>query len=370
MKRKGNLFNDLCDFVNIIEADINARKGKARSRIFIEKHDENLIEEDKALASAFMESTYKTSKYDMFTIYEPKKRLIYRLPYYPDRIAHHAIMLVTKELWTKLFIPNTYSCIEGRGIHKCLNDLRKDLRKTRKSDTTKYCLKLDIKKFYPSINHVILKAILAKKIKDKRLLNLLSEIIDSVNGINGVYGIGVPIGNYLSQFFANLYLTYFDYWCKQELKCRYYYRYADDIVILSNNKRYLHNILCAIKIYLKEELYLKVKDNFQIFPVECGIDFVGYIFRHNYVLVRKRIKNSCFRKLTNCKTPAERERCWASYYGWFKHCKAKHLIKIITKQFNLMAKAKRKTGRAKPMVGKAGVTRSKTAYKCGGKIKK
>jgi hypothetical protein len=140
---------------------------------------------------------------------------------------------------------------------------------------------MDITKFYPSIDHNILKSIISRKIKDTKVLEILYEIIDSVNGINGVYGKGVPIGNYLSQYFANLYLTGFDHWCKEELKCRYYYRYADDIVILGESKAHLRNVLVAIKLYLKHVLKLGVKGNYQIFPVESrGIDFVGYVFRH------------------------------------------------------------------------------------------
>lgn len=113
---------------------------------------------------------------------------------------------------------------------------------------------MDIKKFYPSINHAVLKRILKKKIKDKKLLKLLGEVIDSADG--------VPIGNYLSQFFANLYMAYFDHWVKEELKVKYYYRYADDIVILSDNKNQLRSWLVAIKLYLTHELQLKLKDNY------------------------------------------------------------------------------------------------------------
>ena len=113
---------------------------------------------------------------------------------------------------------------------------------------------MHIKKFYPSINHAVLKRILKKKIKDKKLLKLLGEVIDSADG--------VPIGNYLSQFFANLYMAYFDHWVKEELKVKYYYRYADDIVILSDNKNQLRSWLVAIKLYLTHELQLKLKDNY------------------------------------------------------------------------------------------------------------
>lgn len=121
---------------------------------------------------------------------------------------------------------------------------------------------MDITKFYPSIDHNILKSIISRKIKDTKVLEILYEIIDSVNGINGIYGKGVPIGNYLSQYFANLYLTGFDHWCKEELKCRYYYRYADDIVILGESKAHLRNVLVAIKLYLKH--VLKIEEGYNL----------------------------------------------------------------------------------------------------------
>lgn len=240
-------------------------------------------------------------------------------------------MNVIKEYWTRLFIPNTYSCIEGRGIHKCLRDLKRDLRKTRNTNSTKYCLKFDITKFYPSIDHNILKSIISRKIKDKRFLKILFEIIDSVNTSDNK---GVPIGNYLSQFFANLYLTDFDRWCKSELKCRYYYRYADDIVILSDSKNTLRNTLVAIKLYLKHVLDLRVKSNYQIFDIESrGIDFVGYVFRHDYIKLRKSIKNRIFKEIRNLKhnkidSITFKEK-YTSYSGWLKYCNSKHLISKI-----------------------------------------
>ena len=231
MKRYGNLIEKIASIENIEIADKKARKGKTKSLRFIREHDKHKEEDYKYLSNALLTGTYKTSKYDTFKIYEPKERVIYRLPYFPDRVAHHAIMNVMEPIWVSQFIPQTYSCIKGRGIHKAVKDIKRDLRKF--PEETKYCLKMDIRKFYPSIDHEILKQIIRKKIKDKVLLTVLDEIIDSTDG--------VPIGNYLSQFFANLYLAYFDRWCKEELKCRFYYRYADDITILSGNKEFLHN---------------------------------------------------------------------------------------------------------------------------------
>ena len=229
-----------------------------------------------------------------------------------------------ESIWRKVFIKNTYSSIRGRGIHKCVKDLYKDLRNN--VEETQYCLKLDIRKFYPSIDHEILYSIIQKKIKDKWLLTLLKGIIDSAEG--------VPIGNYLSQFFANLYLTYFDHWIKEEVKCKYYYRYADDIVILDSDKSRLRNILIAIKFYFHNILKLKLKHNYQIFPIEkCGIDFVGYIFRHKHILLRKSIKTKMLRLVNlylNKKiSKSTFESRMTSYRGWLKFCNSKHISSII-----------------------------------------
>ena len=167
MKRVGNIFEDIANIDNINYADNKARKQKKNFGII--KHDKNREKDNNELSDQFSSLTYKTSEYSIFKIYEPKEREIYRLPYYPDRIAHHAIMNIMEDIWVKTFINQSYSCIKGRGIHK----LNKDLKETLSNDPegTKYCLKLDITKFYPSINHDILKTIIRKKIKDKKLFN-------------------------------------------------------------------------------------------------------------------------------------------------------------------------------------------------------
>lgn len=287
MKRLNNLHQQICELENIEIADRNARKHK-KHRWGIIKHDKNHDLENKILKEALETLTYKTSEYDTYKIYEPKERLIFRLPYYPDRIAHHAIMNIMEPIWTKIFIKNTYSCIKGRGIRALQKDITNDLQCY--PEATKYCLKMDIRKFYPSIDHDILESIIKKKIKDKKLLEVLHEIISSSKG--------VPIGNYLSQFFANIYLAYFDHWMKEEVKVKFYYRYADDIVILHHDKGFLRNVLVSIKLYLRHVLKLELKPNYQIYPVDSrGIDFVGYKFFHTHILLRKSIKNKLNRKV-------------------------------------------------------------------------
>lgn len=314
MKRIGNLYDRICSVENLQLADSIASRNKAKQPGVI-KHNKNREANILMLRNMLVNKTYKTSKYTTFTIYEPKERLIFRLTYFPDRITHHAVMNVLEPLFVSVFTTDTYSCIKNRGIHAAANAVRSALAD---ETDTQYCLKLDIKKFYPSVDHVILKQLLRRKIKDNDLLWLLDEIIDSTYGL--------PIGNYLSQYFANFYLTYFDHWIKEHKRVKYYFRYADDIVIISNNKLYLHQMLAEIKTYLRDNLKLQVKDNYQVFPVDKrGIDFVGYVFRHTHTLLRKRIKQNFARMLkTNRNTQSI-----ASYKGWALHCDSKNLLRKL-----------------------------------------
>lgn len=255
--------------------------------------------------------TYHTSKYRTFTKTDKKKeREIFALPYYPDRIIQWAIVQVLEPIWMKTFVKGTYSSLKGRGIHKALQDLKRDLQD---GSSTKYCLKFDIRKFYPSIDHAILKEILRKKIKDPDVLTILDEIIDSASG--------VPIGNYLSQYFGNLYLNGFDHWIKEEKQMKYYYRYCDDIVILASEKPILHHLREEIQQYLLSNLKLELKSNYQVFPTNArGIDFVGYRSFSNYILVRKSIATSMKKKLAPLKEMTaltqHDQNVISSYHGW------------------------------------------------------
>lgn len=166
-------------------------------------------------------------------------------------------MLQLESIFVSVFTADTYSCIKSRGIHKASYTLRKALQN---EDCNKFCLKVDITKFYQTIDHEILKELLRKKFKDRDLLNLLYEMIDS-------YDEGLPLGSLLSQYLSNFYLTYFDHWIKEVLKAKVYIRYCDDFVILSNSKEELHNYRTTIDKYLRENLKLEVKSNWQVFPV-------------------------------------------------------------------------------------------------------
>lgn len=314
MKRKSNLYQQIYCIENLQKADSIARKGKSMQPGVI-KHDKNKEGNIQTLHEMLKNKTYKTSEYTTFTIFEPKERLIYRLPYFPDRITHHAVMNIMEPIFVSTFTRDTYSCIKKRGIHAATAAVKFALWN---ENETQYCLKLDIKKFYPNVDHDILKQILRRKIKDKDLLWLLDEIIDSTDGL--------PIGNYLSQYFANFYLTYFDHWIKEVKQVKHYFRYADDLVILAGDKPYLHNLLSEIREYMSVNLKLTIKNNYQVFPVDSrGIDFVGYVFRHTHTRLRKSIKQNFARMLVKNKN----SQSIASYNGWAAHCDSKHLLKKL-----------------------------------------
>lgn len=312
MKRHDNLWEKIISYDNLYLALKNASRGKKR-KAGVKKVLRN---PDKAVHKLhdILINGFKNSKYRYKTVYEPKQRLIYILPFFPDRIVHHAIINIVENIWNNLFISDSYSCRKDKGQHagskRCMDFVRR----------YKYCLKCDISKFYPSINHDILKQILSKKIKDEKLLSLLDTIIDSIEGDKNV-----PIGNYLSQWFGNLYLNELDMFVKHSLHCKAYIRYCDDFVFFSNSKEELRNYLNRIIPVLNNlKLILSKKE---IFPVSQGIDFLGYRHFTNYILVRKSTAKRIRKRMShieerilNGKLSKERARSQiASAEGWLKH---------------------------------------------------
>jgi RNA-directed DNA polymerase len=314
MKRINNLYDKIIDIDNIKLAHKNAKKGKKPTR------QTKMVDSDinyycNEIKKNLQDKTFKNSEYVVFSKKCGKKiREIYKLPYYPDRIIHHAVLQQLEPIWKQILIIDTYSSIKGRGVHFGFKRIKKSLVNR---DKTEFCFKFDIKKYFPSINNEILKTIIRKKIKDNDLLWLLDEIIDSTDGL--------PIGNYLSQYLSNIYLNYFDHYCKEKLRIKYYHRYCDDVVIFSSNKEELWDWFHQMKNYLENNLKLSIKNNYAVFPVEKrGVDFLGYVFYHDYVLVRKSIKEEMKRKLKKL-SDKDLERSTASYYGWLKHANCKNL---------------------------------------------
>ncbi|MGL4452260.1 MAG: reverse transcriptase domain-containing protein [Sarcina sp.] len=338
MKRIGNLYEKIYNLDNLKLAHRNARKGKGwykEVQMIDEEPEKYLLE----LQQMLINKTYKTSEYESFIKNDKgKEREIFKLPYFPDRICQWAILQVIEPYLMRQLTNDTYSAIPNRGIHLALKRLDKCLKNDEKE--TKYCLKIDIKKYYPNINHKILKNTLSRIFKDKDLLWLLFEIIDSIE-------FGLPIGNYLSQWLGNLYLSKLDHWTKEVKGVKYYFRYMDDCVFLSSNKEDLHRLKLELDKFLMNNLGLKIKENWQVFPVDSrGIDFIGYRFFRKYTLLRKSTYKNLRKKSLNIKRKIENNKCldyseWCSinsYKGWIKwgncHNLKKEYIDSIKKELN------------------------------------
>lgn len=343
MKRYGNLYPKIYDMENLKLAHKNARKGKGwyKEVKLVNANEEYYL---KKLQESLINKTYKTSEYETFLKKDgEKEREIYKLPYFPDRICQWAIMQVIEPILINNFTKDTYSAIPGRGIHQVVKRIRGYYKEVDGKQVyvpgifmknpygTQYTLKFDIKKYYPNIDHDILKAKYRRIFKDDDLLWLLDEIIDSTPG-----GVGIPIGNYLSQYSGNFYLSSFDHWIKEVKKVKYYFRYMDDIVIFGSSKEELHKLRLDIEEYLRDELKLKIKENWQVFPTFIrGVDFVGYRFFFDYTLLRKSTCKNFKKKMNKIK-----KKCFSggqmnysewcsinSYKGWLMWCDSYRLSK-------------------------------------------
>lgn len=335
MKRYGNLFEKIIDVDNLRLAHKNARRGKTYYQ------DVKIVDNDLdkflwQLHDSLKNKTFSTSEYTTKQIYEPKPRLIYKLPYFPDRIVHHAIMNVLQPIWDKTFIYDLYSAIPGKGLHAGSYRLRQFMKN---KEDTRYCLKFDVSKFYPSINHDILLEKIRKKIKCKDTNWLLEEIVRSPGG-----NTNTPIGNYLSQYFSNIYLSDFDHWIKEEKRMKYYIRYCDDGVILHKEKEILGELSIEIKRYFMDRLNLTLNPKTCIINVDKhGIDFLGYRCFRDFILLRKQSTLNFKRKIRYIEThqtaPSFTICSVMSSIGWLKHSDSYNLLnKFVFKNLDILKK--------------------------------
>lgn len=282
MKTYKNLYDRICSFENLWEAACNAQRGK-RFRENVTIFNINLEKELLKLRRELEQQTYQPGEYRTFYIHEPKRRLISAAPY-RDRVVHHALCNVIAPIFEKSFIFDSYANQIGKGTHRAVIRFQEYQRRYH------YVLKCDIKKYFPSIDHEILKQIIRRKIADQKTLWLIDTIIDHSNPQEEVIDYfpgddlltpierkrGLPIGNLTSQFFANVYLNDFDHYVKEQLHCPAYLRYVDDSVTLHNEKAFLHDVKWGMEEYLAG-LRLKLHSRkCHIFKSELGIDFLGH----------------------------------------------------------------------------------------------
>jgi hypothetical protein len=318
MKRYGNLWPAIIDEGNLRTAHANARKGKTWQR-GVQAVDASVDLRIALLREDLETGRYRTGHYTQRILRERgKERIIHRLPYWPDRVVQHAVVQVLAPIWQASLIRHTYASIPGRGIHDAASIVRHQLRSDPTGTT--WCLRMDVRKFYPTIPHEPLKALLAQRVKDPRVLALLDGIVESISIT--APGVGIPIGNYLSQWFANLYLGPLDWRIKQHHKVRYYHRYCDDLILLHPDRDFLHEV----RRDTGEQMAaagLELKGNWQAFPVASrGVDFVGYRMWHDKTLLREATKRRMGARLSvpnSRRSPAQLTRALRavpSYDGW------------------------------------------------------
>jgi len=275
LKRYGNLFDSTFTMENLYEAYLNARKGKRKKRSCFD-FEINLGANLNALYKEIHSGTYKPQPYHTFKVYEPKERLIHA-PAFRDIVVQHAIYKVIYPIFNNTFISTSFACRKGFGTHKASIYTQKALR--RYSEDL-YTLKLDVKKFFYSIDRNILKSLLEKKIKDKKFINITMLFTDYEDAS------GIPIGNLLSQIFALIYLNPIDQYIKRVLKVKDYVRYVDDFILFGLTRDKCIEYKEKIEIFLKENLHLELS-KFSIQKIKRGVNFVGYRTWQNYRLIRK-----------------------------------------------------------------------------------
>lgn len=284
MKTEKHLLDKICSFGNALLAYRKARKCKRyRADVlqFEAKRELNLLRAMEDLR----EGTYKAGQYFVFKVFEPKERLIMALPFY-DRVIQHMIVNVIEPIFNKRFITHSYACRKEKGVHEASNTLARWLYNLQVKQGKKiYAIKADIHHYFQSINHEILKTEIRRYISDNKVLKLLDYIIDH----NGIFpdGVGIPVGNLTSQLFANVYLNILDQYIKHELGVRYYIRYMDDFIILSEDPEELRELLIKIDAFLRDRLRLSLNPKTTILAAKNGVDFVGYRHFPSFVIVRK-----------------------------------------------------------------------------------
>lgn len=328
-QRLSDTYEQIISLDNLRLAVRNASKNKPNKRYitaFKAKNvDDCLLLE---LQRQLREKTFRVSMYHSFKVMETKERDIASLPYYPDRIVQHAIVNILGDYWLSIMSKHSYSCIKERGVLG-KNGLYKHLVSALRCDVkgTQYALKQDMRHYFQSIDHNILKNILSEQIADKDTMWLLCLFIDSIS-TGEREGVGIAIGSLLSQYFANLYLGKFDWFVKNKLKARYYFRYNDDIVFLAESKDELHRIFEGEQDEVRK-LGLTIKKNWQIFPIEKrGIDIGGFVFFHSYVKIRKRIKENFRKKLKTLHRQVTDKEFMQMFCGWFGYIKHSNSINL------------------------------------------
>jgi retron-type reverse transcriptase len=269
---------------------------------------------------------YKPEQYRQFIIKEPKQRLI-SAPTFRDRVVHHALCQVIEPIFENRFVKENFACRVGRGTHAAMNHIRNCARKAQREWGDYYVLKCDVSRYFPSVDHDVLKNTIQRNISDKKVYSLINTIIRSYESPEQD-GKGLPIGALTSQLFANIYLSPLDHYLKETYRVKYYARYMDDFIILHREKQVLWDLLGEITNYLHDHLKLTLNPKTGIFPGKNGIDFCGYRIWPTHVKPRKSTVKRAKRRLRKISrlykiSPdilEHAKKSIDSFLGYIKHC--------------------------------------------------
>ncbi|OHA52221.1 MAG: hypothetical protein A3A97_04935 [Candidatus Terrybacteria bacterium RIFCSPLOWO2_01_FULL_40_23] len=322
--RLGHVYHDIISVENLLSAWREFLCGK-RKRKDVGLFSVQLMDNILALHRDLVDKSYRHDLYHAFKINDSKPRDIHKASV-RDRLLHHAIYRIIYPYFDRKFIFDSYSCRDQKGTHRAINRFRKYALKVSHNNTsTIWILKCDIRKFFVSINHSILKEILKRYTVDVDAVWLLEQVIDSFHTKNR-QGVGLPLGNLTSQLLMNIYMNEFDQFVKRKLKLCYYIRYADDFIIFHKNKQYLIDLIPKIEVFLENQLKLSLHpDKVSIKTFASSVDFLGWVHFPHHRVLRTSTKRRMVKKIKNNPSSAAIN----SYSGLLNHGNAYKLRLLI-----------------------------------------
>lgn len=331
-------FENIIDFTTIEHAykqtQLGSRKFRQSSILFDLHKVYNLT----TLWRQLKNETYEVGQYIKFSVYEPKERIIHA-PLIRDKIVQFLVHEQLQEIYKNVFINDSYACIVGQGTHKAVKAVYRYMRTMNyQTNGEAWIVKLDVRKYFYSIDRDILKRILRKKIHDKRFLQLLDKIIDS----SPEGSRGIPLGNISSQDFANIYLNELDQYAKHYLGLRYYVRYMDDVVAVVPSREQAKETLAALTKFLNERLNLETNQKSQVFPIKQGVNAYGFKIKTTHIQLRDSSKKAMKRRIKRMDeklqageiTEHEINQAVDSWLGHARHSNSYNLAKSIFKNYN------------------------------------
>lgn len=314
MRAEDLKYDDIITIENLFQAWDEFKREKRNKKdvqMFEKRLEDNLF----GLYSELKNKRYRHGTYQEFYVTDPKRRHIHK-SIVRDRVLHHLLYKYLYELFDKHFIYDSYSCRKGKGTHKAVKRLEKLARSVSKNYTREcWSLKCDVKKFFASVSHEVLKSLIANKVKDNDINWLINNVIDSFSSEKGS-GRGIPLGNLTSQIFSNIYLNELDQFVKHRLKMKHYLRYADDFLILNVDTKKHEDYLGVVREFLEENLKLELHPKkISERKLAWGIDFCGYIVLPHYILPRTKTKRRILEKVKQ----GSDYQVLQSYLGYMSH---------------------------------------------------